>query len=169
MKTFLFSALAIVGLAFSTNLSAQGLSDKIEEDSRRAAAAFELRRAMLGLTKQMVDVVSGISSVEDVESAEGRITGIFDQLVAGVDKAMELGARMEELEGFMDSDDPELREWSDKVENLVEALEMENPEASARLEQVIATQGMRLMSVIMQHMSPEDMTRAIEDEVETAE
>lgn len=146
-------------------------TEDVSDDAAASGDAGDMKAAMLDMTKRMHGIIEGIESADDVAAAEGEITAVFDDLVASIESAMKSGASMQDLEGMMDENDPEMKEWSDKMDKLTEELEAKDPAAAAALEQMMATQGMRLMSVVMQNMSAEDMQDAmggLEDAAEDA-
>ena len=130
--------------------------------------AVDMKTAMLDMTKRMHGIISDIESVDDVNAAEGDITAVFDDLVDNLGAAMKGGATMQDMEGMMSGDDPEMKEWTDKMETLTKDLEAKSPEAATRLEAVMSQQGMRLMSVVMENMSADDMQKAMKDGMEKA-
>ena len=119
----------------------------------------DLKEAMLAMTKDMHDIVSEIETVEDVQEADEEIGEIFDGLVESMRGAMKNPAALQAMEQEVEND-PEVKEWSDKMDAAMEQLQTDHPEAAAELEKVMQKHSMKLMALIgeaMQNMSPEDM------------
>ena len=127
--------------------------------------AEELKGAMIDMSKQMHGIISEVETVEDVQAADEEIGEIFDDLVENMRGAMKNPAAFQSMEQEIEND-PEMKEWSQKMDAAMEQLKADHPEAAAELEKVMQKHAMKLMALVgeaMQNMSPEDMQNFVED------
>jgi hypothetical protein len=160
LGTFLFS-FTLVGCGDDAGDDATEVDVDIEEGTAEAGQADteDLKEAMMDMTKEMHGIVSEIETVEDVRGVDEEIGEIFDNLVEKMRGAMKNPAAMQAMEQEVEND-PEMKEWSDKMDAAMAQLQTDHPEAAAELETVMQKHSMKLMTLIgeaMQNMNPEDM------------
>lgn len=126
--------------------------------------AEELKGAMIDMSKQMHGIISEVETVEDVQAADEEIGEIFDDLVENMRGAMKNPAAFQSMEQEIEND-PEMKEWSQKMDAAMEQLKADHPEAAAELEKVMQKHAMKLMALVgeaMQNMTPEEMEGMVE-------
>ena len=162
LGTFLFS-FTLIGCGDDAEEDADTTEVDVDVENNGAEAGDvdteDLKEAMLEMTKDMHDIVSEIETVEDVQEADEEIGEIFDDLVENMRGAMKNPEALQAMEQEVEND-PEVKEWSDKMDAAMAQLQTDHPEAAAELEKVMQKHSMKLMALIgeaMQNMSPEDM------------
>ena len=142
-----------------------GTPDSEQLPAAMVAKIEHVKEVMLAMTRQMHGIVSGIETVEDVQKADEEIGRIFDDLVEHMREALKNPEVLNVIEQEVEND-PEMKEWSQKMDAAMEQLKADHPEAAAELEKVMQKHAMKLMALVgeaMQNMSPEDMQNFVED------
>lgn len=113
------------------------------------------RQGVVTMSKQTLELVNTLRSVEDVDAAEPKLAKIMDDFVVmlnGLAEYVDQG-----FDGSMESlnvmqSDPELQEWNDKVNAAIARLEEEHPEAAARLTELGNEQSPKVMEAMTELM-----------------
>lgn len=125
----------------------------------------DLKESMIEMSQEMHEIVIDIESVEDVRDADEEIGDVFDDLVENLRTAMKKNpAAMQRAETEL-ADDPEMKEWSQKMDAAMASLRADHPEAADELDRVMQKHSMKLMALVgemMQNMNPEAMEGTIE-------
>lgn len=111
---------------------------------------------MIDVSKRMIDIVEGIESVEDAEAAEPEIekamhqlTSLFTDLAENIDNVTVAELRDLQLMQYI-AEDSEVKEWTEKAQAAVDRLEVEYPEAAAKLKEIGDRYGEEMAAAIME-------------------
>ncbi len=157
-----FVSLTIIGCGSDDDAAAEGDDTTAETVSEESGDMGDMKSAMLTMTKKMYDIMQDIETVEDVEEADEEIGEIFDDMVENMRGAMKDPQAMMNMEQEMQND-PEMKEWSDKMDAAMEKMKADKPEVAAALEGTIQKHAMKLMTLVgeaMQNMDPSAMEEA---------
>lgn len=109
------------------------------------------RQGVIDMSKRTLEVVKSIHSVEDADAAEPRIAKIMNDFVimlGGLAEYLDQGfdGSLETLS--MMQTDPELVEWSEKVNAVIRTLQEEHPDAALRLTEIGSAQSAKVMEAM---------------------
>ena len=164
MLGMMLVSFTVVGCESDAEEAAEGEDTPAENVSAEEASgdAGDMKAAMLEMTREMYDIVQDVESIEDVEEADEEIGEIFDEMVENMRGAMKDPSAMMAMEQEMQND-PEMKEWSEKMDAAMNKMKEEKPEVAAALEASIQKHAMKLMTLVgeaMQNLDPAAMEEA---------
>lgn len=155
-------SLVVVGCGDTAGERAQGDSVSGETEAPASTAymasetggAAKFKAGMIDLSKRMLEIAESINSVQTAEAAEPKlaavmvgITALLDTLADDIDKMSQ-----EDLNAIKTMrNDPELQEWTRKVNDRMAALEQQHPDASKKLQEIGRRQSEK-MAVAMREL-----------------
>lgn len=101
------------------------------------AASF--RQGMINLSKRMLEIAQEVNSVEDAQAAEPELAQVMADITALLNRLADdvEGMSSEEMSAIENMrNDPELQDWTRRVNEAMGRLEKENPEAMQALQEI---------------------------------
>ena len=117
--------------------------------------AADFKNAMIDMSKQMIEVSEEVKSVADAEAAEPKIEAAMNTFASWIDNLTNSidDMTVKDLMALKDmqsvNDDPEVKEWGEKVEAAMKKLETDYPEASKKLEELAEKHSGKLQTAMM--------------------
>lgn len=118
-----------------------GASDLTEEGEK-------LKAVMIDMSQTMLSIANDVKTVEEAEAAEGKLAAMIDQFISSA-KNLKITP---ELLPLIEKD-PEVTEWSEKVQARITRMKEETPEVAAKFEEISRGQIMRMMEAWGEIMS----------------
>lgn len=94
---------------------------------------------MIDLSKRMLEIAQGVNSVEDAQAAEPKLAQVMEDMTAQLNRLANdvEGMSREEMNAIENMrNDPELQDWTRRVNEAMGRLEKENPEAMQALQEI---------------------------------
>ena len=111
----------------------QGAADLTDEGEK-------LKAVMIDMSQTMLSIANDVETVEDAEAAESKLANMIDQFIASAKSIQITPDVLPKIE-----QDPEVAEWSEKVQARITQMKEETPEVAAKFEEISRNQIMRMM------------------------
>lgn len=108
-------------------------------DPGMTGVAASFRQGMINLSKRMLEIAQEVNSVEDAQAAEPKLAQVMEDITALLNRLADNveGMSREEMNAIENMrNDPELQDWTRRVNEAMGRLEKENPEAMQALQEI---------------------------------
>ena len=120
-----------------------------------SSVAADFKNVMIDMSKQMIEVSEEVKSVADAEAAEPKIEAAMNTFASWIDNLTNSidDMTVKDLMALKDmqrvNDDPEVKEWGEKVEAAMKRLEIDYPEAAAKVKELGEKHSNKLQAAMM--------------------